>query len=74
MRIGGFLFSDRLRHRPRRTGARALEDRGFDSLFVARAHAHSGQPAHAVSPGGGELPKRFRIPTIRSWDWLSRRQ
>jgi probable F420-dependent oxidoreductase len=38
--------------------ARALEDRGFDSLFVPE-HTHIPTSRKTPFPGGGELPKRY---------------
>ena len=57
MRIGVFYF-------PTDYGinlaelARALEDRGFDSLFVPE-HTHIPVSRRTPFPGGGELPKRY---------------
>ena len=57
MRIGVFYF-------PADYGinlaelARALEDRGFDSLFVPE-HTHIPLSRRTPFPGGGELPKRY---------------
>ena len=57
MRIGVFYF-------PADYGinlaelARALEDRGFDSLFVPE-HTHIPVSRRTPFPGGGELPKRY---------------
>jgi probable F420-dependent oxidoreductase len=38
--------------------ATALEERGFDSLWVAE-HSHIPVPRRTPAPGGGELPKRY---------------
>jgi probable F420-dependent oxidoreductase len=38
--------------------ARALEDRGFESLFVCE-HTHIPVSRRSPFPGGGELPKRY---------------
>ncbi len=38
--------------------ARALEDRGYDSLFVCE-HTHIPTSRRTPFPGGGELPKRY---------------
>jgi len=38
--------------------ARALEERGFDSLFVCE-HTHIPVSRRSPYPGGGELPKRY---------------
>src|SRR6202041_3976494 len=36
----------------------ALEERGFESLWVAE-HSHIPVPRRTPPPGGGELPKRY---------------
>src|ERR1700742_5131425 len=36
----------------------ALEERGFDSLWVAE-HSHIPVPRRPPPPGGGDLPKRY---------------
>ena len=57
MRVGAFYF-------PTDYGinvaelARALEDRGFDSLFLPE-HTHIPASRKSPFPGGGELPKRY---------------
>jgi probable F420-dependent oxidoreductase len=57
MRVGAFYF-------PADYGiniaelARALEDRGFDSLYVPE-HTHIPASRKSPFPGGGELPKRY---------------
>ena len=57
MRVGAFYF-------PTDYGinmaelARALEDRGFDSLYVPE-HTHIPASRKSPFPGGGELPKRY---------------
>src|SRR3954447_23893922 len=38
--------------------AKALEDRGFDSLFVPE-HTHIPTSRKSPFPGGGELPKKY---------------
>src|SRR6188768_4423254 len=38
--------------------AKALEDRGFDSLYVPE-HTHIPASRKSPFPGGGELPKRY---------------
>ena len=38
--------------------ARALEERGFELLFVCE-HTHIPVSRHSPYPGGGELPKRY---------------
>ncbi len=39
--------------------ARALEERGFDSLFLCE-HTHIPVSRRSPFPGGGELPKRYK--------------
>src|ERR1700730_16977006 len=39
--------------------ARALEERGFESLFVCE-HTHIPVSRRTPFPGGGELPKRYK--------------
>src|SRR5499425_500515 len=57
MRVGAFYF-------PTDYGiniaelAKALEDRGFDSLYVPE-HTHIPLSRKSPFPGGGELPKRY---------------
>ncbi|SEO16317.1 probable F420-dependent oxidoreductase, Rv2161c family [Rhodospirillales bacterium URHD0017] len=57
MRVGAFYF-------PTDYGinmaelAKALEDRGFDSLFLPE-HTHIPASRKSPFPGGGELPKRY---------------
>jgi probable F420-dependent oxidoreductase len=57
MRVGAFYF-------PTDYGiniaelAKALEDRGFDSLFLPE-HTHIPASRRSPFPGGGELPKRY---------------
>jgi len=57
MRVGAFYF-------PADYGiniaelAKALEDRGFDSLYVPE-HTHIPASRKSPFPGGGELPKRY---------------
>ena len=38
--------------------ARALEERGYDSLFVCE-HTHIPVSRRTPFPGGGEIPKRY---------------
>jgi alkanesulfonate monooxygenase SsuD/methylene tetrahydromethanopterin reductase-like flavin-dependent oxidoreductase (luciferase family) len=38
--------------------ARALEDRGYESLFVCE-HTHIPVSRKTPFPGGGELPKKY---------------
>jgi probable F420-dependent oxidoreductase len=57
MRVGVFYFpTDYGIHTAEL--ARALEDRGFDSLFVCE-HTHIPVSRRTPFPGGGELPRRY---------------
>ncbi|MBI5627298.1 MAG: LLM class F420-dependent oxidoreductase, partial [Candidatus Rokubacteria bacterium] len=38
--------------------ARAVEERGFESLFLTE-HTHSPASRRTPSPGGGELPREY---------------
>src|SRR5207248_7266308 len=57
MRIGAFYFPVDYGINLAELG-RALEDRGFDSLFVPE-HTHIPVSRKSPFPGGGELPKRY---------------
>jgi probable F420-dependent oxidoreductase len=57
MRVGTFYFPTDYGIRPDELG-RALEDRGFESLFVCE-HTHIPTSRRSPFPGGGELPKRY---------------
>src|ERR1700736_2879562 len=57
MRIGAFYFPTDYGITLAELG-RALEDRGFDSLFVPE-HTHIPVSRKSPFPGGGELPKRY---------------
>jgi probable F420-dependent oxidoreductase len=57
MRVGVFYFPTHYGIAPAEL-ARALEDRGFDSLFVCE-HTHIPTSRRTPFPGGGELPKRY---------------
>src|ERR1700736_5196400 len=57
MRIGAFYFPTDYGITLAELG-RALEDRGFDSLFVPE-HTHIPVGRRTPFPGGGELPKRY---------------
>ena len=65
MRVGAFHF-------PTDYGieiselARALEARGFESLFVCE-HTHIPVSRRSPYPGGGELPKRYCVRATRSF-------
>ena len=64
MQIGVFIFPTEYSIRIDEL-ARALEERGFESLFVPE-HTHiPGEPPHARGPGGGPLPKEYSH-TLRS--------
>lgn len=57
MRLGVFYFPTDYGIHPGELG-KALEDRGFDSLFVPE-HTHIPASRQSPFPGGGELPKRY---------------
>ena len=57
MRVGVFYFPTDYGIAPAEL-ARALEDRGFESLFVCE-HTHIPVSRKSPFPGGGELPKRY---------------
>lgn len=57
MRVGVFYFPSDYGIDLAELG-RALEDRGFDSLFVPE-HTHIPVSRRTPFPGGGELPKRY---------------
>lgn len=53
--IATFVTDDGMRPAPL---GRALEERGFDSLFIAE-HSHIPASRESPYPGGGELPSRY---------------
>ncbi|MFZ5782190.1 MAG: LLM class F420-dependent oxidoreductase [Pseudomonadota bacterium] len=57
MRVGVFYFPVDYGIDPAELG-RALEERGFDSLFMPE-HTHIPASRKSPFPGGGELPKRY---------------
>ena len=57
MRVGVFYFPTDYGIHPGELG-KALEDRGFDSLFVPE-HTHIPASRQSPFPGGGDLPKRY---------------
>jgi len=57
MRVGVFYFPTDYGIHPGELG-KALEDRGFDSLYVPE-HTHIPASRRSPFPGGGELPKRY---------------
>lgn len=57
MRVGVFYFPTDYGIEPGELG-KALEDRGFESLFVCE-HTHIPTSRKSPFPGGGELPKRY---------------
>ena len=57
MRVGVFYFPTDYGIDPGELG-RALEERGFESLFVCE-HTHIPTSRKSPFPGGGELPKRY---------------
>ena len=56
MRIGGAMFFTDYSMSPTEL-ARALEDRGFDSLWVPE-HSHIPLTRKSPFPSGGDLPKK----------------
>src|SRR3978361_1734979 len=57
MRIGGAMFWSAYSMSPAEL-ARALEDRGFDSLWVPE-HSHIPLTRKSPFPSGGDLPKKY---------------
>jgi alkanesulfonate monooxygenase SsuD/methylene tetrahydromethanopterin reductase-like flavin-dependent oxidoreductase (luciferase family) len=57
MRVGVFYFPTDCRINIAEL-ARALEERGFGSLYVPE-HAHIPSSRRTPFPGGGELPKKY---------------
>lgn len=57
MKTGVFYFPTDYGIQPGELG-KALEDRGFESLFVCE-HTHIPTSRRSPFPGGGELPKRY---------------
>jgi probable F420-dependent oxidoreductase len=57
MRIGAFYFPTHYGIAPDEL-ARALEDRGYESLFFCE-HTHIPTSRRSAFPGGGELPKMY---------------
>ncbi|MFM9941285.1 MAG: LLM class F420-dependent oxidoreductase [Hyphomicrobiaceae bacterium] len=57
MKTGVFYFPTDYGIQPAELG-KALEDRGFESLFVCE-HTHIPVSRRSPFPGGGELPKRY---------------
>lgn len=58
MKVGTFYFPTDYGIDPAELG-RALEQRGFESLFVCE-HTHIPVSRRTPFPGGGELPKRYK--------------
>jgi probable F420-dependent oxidoreductase len=58
MQVGVFYFPTDYGIEPGELG-RALEERGFESLFVCE-HTHIPVSRRTPFPGGGELPKRYK--------------
>lgn len=48
--------------------ARALEERGFESVW-APEHSHIPLSRKTAYPGGGDLPKETTTRWTRSWCW-----
>ena len=59
MRIGGAMFFTDYSMSPTEF-ARALEDRGFDSLWVPE-HSHIPLTRKSPFPSGGDLPKKYYV-------------
>ena len=57
MKVGTFYFPSDYGIHPAALG-KALEERGFDSLFMPE-HTHIPSSRKSPFPGGGELPKRY---------------
>ena len=68
MRIGGAMFFTDYSMSPTEL-ARALEERGFDSLWVPE-HSHIPLTRKSPFPGGGDLPKKYYDVMTRSWCWV----
>ena len=51
--------------------ARALEERGFESVW-APEHSHIPLSRKTPFPGGGDLPKQYYDAWTRSWCWPRR--
>ena len=47
--------------------ARALEERGFESVWFPGAHPHPGQPQEPLARRRASCPASTGRPTIRSW-------
>jgi alkanesulfonate monooxygenase SsuD/methylene tetrahydromethanopterin reductase-like flavin-dependent oxidoreductase (luciferase family) len=59
MRIGGAMFFTDYSMSPVEL-ARALEERGFDSLWVPE-HSHIPLTRKSPFPSGGDLPKKYTM-------------
>src|SRR5262245_53883625 len=57
MRYGAFIFATDFSMRPDDL-ARAMEDRGFESLWVPE-HTHIPASRRSAWPGGGDLPREY---------------
>ena len=58
MRIGGAMFFTDYSMSPTEL-ARALEERGFDSLWKCPEHSHIPLTRKSPFPSGGDLPKKY---------------
>ena len=72
MQIGAFIFPTEYSIRIDEL-ARALEERGLESLFVTE-HTHIPTSRRSPWPGGGTLPKESRTRWTRSSGSQRRRQ
>jgi|GEM_PF-1133603 len=63
MRIGGAMFFTDYSMSPTELG-RALEERGFDSLWVPE-HSHIPLTRKSPFPSGGDLPKKYDMSSLR---------
>ncbi len=65
MKIGAVMFFTADSMQPAALG-RALEERGFESLWVPE-HTHVPLTRLSDYPGGGPCPGRITTSMIRSW-------
>ena len=72
MRIGGAMFFTDYSMSPTEL-ARALEERGFDSLWVPE-HSHIPLTRKSPFPSGGDLPKKYYDVMTPSWCWVQPRR
>jgi alkanesulfonate monooxygenase SsuD/methylene tetrahydromethanopterin reductase-like flavin-dependent oxidoreductase (luciferase family) len=72
MRIGGAMFFADYSMSPVEL-ARALEERGFDSLWVPE-HSHIPLTRKSPFPSGGDLPKKYCDVMDPLWCWVRPRR